>query len=156
MARSNEEIKVGVVVAVAALLFLVALVFVGGVNLLRKKKVEYTTYFKFAGGLEPGSLVRYGGFKVGTVKSAALDPEDSTRIKVILQVDPGTPVKTNSKARISSLGFLGENYVEISPAPAMRRRCPRERNPSLEIVQLADVFNNVNNHGQCHETGQRP
>jgi phospholipid/cholesterol/gamma-HCH transport system substrate-binding protein len=146
MARTNEEIKVGVVVVVAALLFLVALVFVGGVNLLRKKKIEYTTYFKFAGGLEPGSLVRFGGFKVGTIKSASLDPEDTTRIRVILQVDDGTPIHTNSKARISSLGFLGENYLEISagtrdaaPLP------PGSEIPTVEIVQLADVFNNVNN-----------
>ncbi len=146
MARTNEEIKVGVVVIVAALLFLVALVFVGGVNLLRKKKVEYTTYFKFAGGLEPGSLVRFGGFKVGTIKSASLDPEDTTRIRVILQVDEGTPIHTNSKARISSLGFLGENYLEISAgtrdAPPLP---PGSEIPTVEIVQLADVFNNVNN-----------
>jgi phospholipid/cholesterol/gamma-HCH transport system substrate-binding protein len=146
MARTNEEIKVGVVVASAAVLFLVALVFVGGVNLLRKKKAEYTSYFKFAGGLEPGSLVRFGGFKVGTVKSTALDPEDTTRIRIVLQVDEGTPVRTNSMARISSLGFLGENYLEISagtrdaaPLP------PGSEIPSVEIVQLADVFNNVNN-----------
>ena len=146
MARNNEEIKVGVVVVVAAALFLVALVFVGGVNLLRKKKAEYTTYFKFAGGLEPGSLVRYGGFKVGTVESAALDPNDSTRVKVVLQVDPKTPVKANSVARISSLGFLGENYVEVSPgtrnAPLLS---PGSEIPAMEIVQLSDVFNNVNN-----------
>ena len=146
MARSNEEIKVGVVVAVSALLFLVALVFVGGVNLLRKKKVEYTTYFKFAGGLEPGSLVRYGGFKVGTVHSASLDPADSTRIKVVLQLNPGTPVKANSVARISSLGFLGENYVEISPGTRDAALLPPGSViPAAEIVQLADVFNNVNN-----------
>jgi phospholipid/cholesterol/gamma-HCH transport system substrate-binding protein len=146
MARIDEEIKVGAVVAVAAVVFLVALVFIGGVDLLRKKKVEYTTYFKFAGGLEPGSLVRYGGLKVGTIKSASLDPTDSTRIRVGIQVDPGTPVKTDSKARISSLGFLGENYLEISsgtrdaaPLP------PGSEIPAAEIVQLADVFNNVNN-----------
>jgi len=146
MARSNEELKVGLVVAVGVALFLVALVFIGGVNLLRKKKVEYTTYFKFAGGLEPGSLVRYGGFKVGTVESAALDPTDSTRIKVMLQVDPGTPIKTNSKARISSLGFLGENYLEVSPGT--RDAAPLAAGseiPAMEIVQLSDVFNNVNN-----------
>jgi len=146
MARNNEEIKVGVVVVVAAMLFLVSLVFVGGVNLLRKKKVEYTTYFKFAGGLEPGSLVRFGGFKVGAIKSASLDPEDPTRIRMILQIDDGTPVRANSQARISSLGFLGENYLEISsgtrdaaPLP------PGSEIPTVEIVQLADVFNNVNN-----------
>lgn len=145
MAR-NEEIKVGVVVTISVALFLVALVTVGGVDLLRKKKAEYTAYFKFAGGLEPGSLVRYGGFKVGTVKSAALDDSDSTRIKVIVQVNPETPIKTNSIARISSLGFLGENYVEISPGTRDAARLPAGSEIStVEIVQLADVFNNVNN-----------
>jgi phospholipid/cholesterol/gamma-HCH transport system substrate-binding protein len=146
MARTNEEIKVGVVVVVGALLFLVALVFVGGVNLLRKKKAEYTTYFKFAGGLEPGSLVRFGGLKVGTIESASLDPEDSTRIRVRLEVEPNTPIRTNSKARISSLGFLGENYLEVSAGTRDAELLPPGSEiPALEIVQLADVFNNVNN-----------
>ncbi|MBZ5564195.1 MAG: MlaD family protein [Acidobacteriia bacterium] len=146
MARPGEEIKVGVVVVVAVVLFLTALVFVGGVNLLRKKKVTYTTYFKFAGGLEPGSFVRFGGFKVGAVQSARIDPEDSTRIRVRLLVDEGTPVRTNSRARISTLGFLGENYVEVSPGTREAPRlAPGSEIPSVEIVQLADVFNNVNN-----------
>ena len=146
MARTNEEIKVGAVVVVAALLFLLALVFVGGLDLLRRKKVEYTSHFKFAGGLEPGSLVRYGGLKVGTVESAALDPADSTLIKVVLGLQPGTPVKTNSQARISSLGFLGENYVEVSPGTRSAALLPAGSEiPAMEIVQLSDVFNNVNN-----------
>lgn len=146
MARSNEEIKVGAVVIVTVVLFLIALVFVGGVNLLRKKKVIYTTYFKFAGGLEPGSFVRFGGLKVGTVQSAEIDPQDSTRIRIHLLVAAKTPVRTNSRARISTLGFLGENYVELSPGTrdaALLR--PGGEIPANEIVQLADVFNNVNN-----------
>ncbi len=146
MARPGEEIKVGVVVVVAVVLFLTALVFVGGVNLLRKKKVTYTTYFKFAGGLEPGSFVRFGGFKVGTVASARIDPQDSTRIRVRLLVDDGTPVRANSRARISTLGFLGENYVEVSPGTRDAALLPPGSEiPTVEIVQLADVFNNVNN-----------
>jgi phospholipid/cholesterol/gamma-HCH transport system substrate-binding protein len=146
MARTDEEIKVGTFVAFAVVLFLAALIFVGGVNLFRKKKVVYTTYFKFAGGLEPGSFVRFGGLKRGTVHSAEIDPADSTRIRVRLLLKSGTPVRTNSRARISTLGFLGENYVEVSPgtsdAPLLP---PGSEIPSMEIVQLADVFNNANN-----------
>jgi phospholipid/cholesterol/gamma-HCH transport system substrate-binding protein len=146
MARTNEEIKVGVMVILAGILFLTALVFVGGVNLFRKKKVTYTTYFKFAGGLEPGTFVRFGGLKVGTVQAARIDPEDSTRIRVTLQVADGTPVRANSKARISSLGFLGENYVEVSPGTRDAAPLPPGSEvASVEIVQLAEVFNNVNN-----------
>lgn len=146
MAKPQEEIKVGVMVILAAVLFLTTLVFVGGVNLFRRKKVVYTTYFKFAGGLEPGSFVRFGGMKVGTVKDAEIDPEDSTRIRIELQVAGGTPIRGNSKARISTLGFLGENYVEVSPGTRDSDLLPPGGEiPAVEIVQLADVFNNVNN-----------
>ena len=58
-------------VVVAVVLFVIALVFVGGVNLFHKPMVTYVTYFKFAGGLEPGSFVRFGGMKVGTVKEVS-------------------------------------------------------------------------------------
>lgn len=146
MAKRQEEIKVGVVVVLAAILFVIVLVFVGGVNFFRKPKAMYTTYFKFAGGLEPGSVVRFGGLKVGTVESAEIDPSDSTRIRLELQVAAGTPVRTDSVARISTLGFLGENYVEVSPGSRAAPLLPAGGEiPSREIVQLADVFNNVNN-----------
>lgn len=145
MAQRDEQLKVGAVVVLAAVVFLMALIFVGGVRVFRRSRVNYTTYFKFAGGLEPGSVVRFGGLKVGSVKEAQIDPMDSTRIRVVLQVDSRTPVRTDSRARISTLGFLGENYVEISPgtrsAGPMK---PGSEIPVNEIVQLADVFSNVN------------
>ncbi|MGA3165652.1 MAG: MlaD family protein [Terriglobia bacterium] len=146
MARGNEEIKVGAVVVVGAALLLAALVFVGGVNLFRQKKAEYTTHFKFAGGLEPGSYVRFGGLKVGTIQAARIDPQDLTRIRVTLEVKADTPIRINSKARISSLGFLGENYLEVSPGTREAALLPAGSDiPSVEIIQLPDVFSNVNN-----------
>ena len=146
MAKRQEEIKAGALIVVTIVLFLTALIFVGGVNLLRKQRVTYTTYFKFAGGLEPGAFVRFGGLKVGTVQSAEIDPKDSTRIRVRLSVNSSTPVRANSRARISTLGFLGENYVEVSPGTRDAELLkPGSELPAAEIVQLADVFNNVNN-----------
>ena len=41
---------------------IIALVFVGGANLFGRKYVDYTTYFKFAGGLQPG--VRYAYMRI--------------------------------------------------------------------------------------------
>ena len=126
MAKRSEEIKVGSLVVLSALLFLVTLMIVGGVNLLRRQQVNYVTHFKFAGGLDPGSVVRFAGRKVGTVQSADFDPHDTTLIVVRLKVLANTPVRTDSTAMISSLGFLGDNYVELPPAPRMRPCCLRE------------------------------
>jgi phospholipid/cholesterol/gamma-HCH transport system substrate-binding protein len=145
MAQRSEEIKVGSLVVVAGLLFLGTLAFVGGVNVLRRKQVNYVTYFKFAGGLDPGSVVRFAGRKVGHIQSADFDPQDTTRIIVRLKVLAGTPVRTDSTAMISSLGFLGDNYVEISAgsknAPFLP---PGSEIGAKEVVQVADVINNAN------------
>lgn len=145
MAKRSEEIKVGGLVVLSVVLFLATLVLVGGVNLLRRKQVNYVTYFKFAGGLDPGSVVRFAGRKVGTVQSADFDPQDTTRIIVRLKVLEKTPVRTDSTAMISSLGFLGDNYIEISAgtknAPLM---APGSEIPAKEVVQVSDVINNAN------------
>ena len=129
----------------SVLLFLGTLIVVGGVNLLRRKQVNYVTYFKFAGGLDPGSVVRFAGRKVGTVQSAEFDPQDTTRIIVRLKVLANTPVRTDSTTMISSLGFLGDNYVEISAGSKNAPRLPPGSEiPAKEVVQVADVINNAN------------
>ena len=145
MAQRSEEIKVGGLVVVAVLLFLGTLILIGGVNLLRRKQVDYVTYFKFAGGLDPGSVVRFAGRKVGTVQSADFDPQDTTRILVRLKVLANTPVRTDSTAMISSLGFLGDNYIEISAGTKNAPMLPPGKEiPAKEVVQVADVINNAN------------
>ena len=146
MANSrSEEVKVGAVVVVGVAVFLAALVSIGGVNLFRKPRAAYTTSFKFSGGLEPGAFVRFGGLKVGVVQSTEIDPQDSTRVRMKLAVNPGTPIHVDSRARVSALGFLGENYLEISPgthnAPLLK---PGSEIPAEEIAQITDIFNNVN------------
>src|SRR5215831_12998347 len=145
MAQRSEEIKVGSLVVLSALLFLATLMIVGGVNLLRRKQVNYVTYFKFAGGLDPGSVVRFAGRKVGTVQSADFDPQDTTRIIVRLKVLANTPVRTDSTAMISSLGFLGDNYVEISAGTKNAAMLPPGSEiPAKEVVEVADVIDNAN------------
>src|SRR6516225_3023829 len=145
MGKRSEESKVGSLVVLSALLFLATVMIVGGVNLLRRKQVNYVTYFKFAGGLDPGSVVRFAGRKVGTVQSAEFDPQDTTRIIVRLKVLANTPVRTDSTTMISSLGFLGDNYVEISAGSKNAPRLPPGSEiPAKEVVQVADVINNAN------------
>ena len=76
-------------------------------------QVAHHSYFKSAGGLLPGATVRYGGMKAGRVEGVHVDPQDSTRIKIDFSVDQSVPVKTDSVAKITSLGALDENYVEL-------------------------------------------
>jgi phospholipid/cholesterol/gamma-HCH transport system substrate-binding protein len=80
----------------------------------RRGNIPHRAYFKFAGGLEPGAAVRFGGMKAGSVQAVRVDPEDSTRIEVDFNVARHIPLKADSVAKIASLSPLGDNYVELT------------------------------------------
>lgn len=61
--------------------------------------VPYVTYLRYAGGLEPGASVLFGGMKVGKVKAVQPSAADPTKIEILLEVKQNTPVNENSMAK---------------------------------------------------------
>ena len=76
---------------------------------------DYQAVFNSVAGLNVGGEVRYGGFLVGTVTSIDIDVEDPTRILVQFRVKPTTPVRQDTRASITQVGFLGEQYLNLAP-----------------------------------------
>jgi len=112
MRGNSEKALVGVFVLVAAaLLFGVAMALTGGIGASR---VPHSTYFGFSGGLESGAPVRYAGLNIGKVTRVRVDSSDTTRIEIDFAVDADAPIKTDSVARVSSMGLLSDNFLEIS------------------------------------------
>jgi phospholipid/cholesterol/gamma-HCH transport system substrate-binding protein len=107
----RERTLVGLFVLIAgALLVGTMLAISGGMG---ASTVPHHAYFKFAGGVQAGAPVRYGGMTVGKVTRVRVDPGNSTRIEIQIAVDRDAPVKTDSVAKISTLGPLTDNYIEI-------------------------------------------
>lgn len=79
--------------------------------------VRYTNYeVLFDGsvtGLTADSPVRYLGIPVGSVRQIEIDPFNVDLVRVVVQVDSDTPVKTDSIASIEMQGITGVAYVEI-------------------------------------------
>ena len=112
MNSRGEQVWVGLFVLVAAALLIGTVLSVAGT--FRRGNIPHRAYFKFAGGLEPGAAVRFGGMKAGSVQAVRVDPEDSTRIEVDFNVARHIPLKADSVAKIASLSPLGDNYVELT------------------------------------------
>ena len=113
MGSARQRTLVGLFVLVAfGILFATVLSLTGGIGASR---VPMKTYFHFSGGLDAGGVVRYGGLAIGKITRVRVDPVDSTRIEVDFAVDPTAPVKTDSLARISQMGLLSDNFLELSP-----------------------------------------
>jgi len=112
MDSKREQALVGLFVLIAIGLLLAAVFSIYG--FFGSRGNEYTAYFKNAGGLAPGTQVRYaGGPPVGRVTYVGNDPRDPARMEIRFRVDPSVPVKTDSTAHITSLSPLGDYYLEI-------------------------------------------
>lgn len=129
----RERTLVGLFVLIAGGVFLGAMIVIsGGVGVAT---VSHRAYFKFAGGVQPGAPVRFGGLLVGKVERVRVDPENSTRIEIDVTVSRDAPLKTDSIAKISTLGPLTDNYIEITTGG------PRaELAPPGSVLQSAEAF----------------
>lgn len=135
----SRELKVGAFILVSALMLLGIFLYVANIQ-LGGVRIPYKTYFKYAGGVEPGSLVRFGGMKAGTITAVHPWREDPTKIEVLLAVREGVPVNADSAATLTSLSPLGDRYLEITTGTSTARRLPPGASiPSAEPVSLDDV-----------------
>jgi phospholipid/cholesterol/gamma-HCH transport system substrate-binding protein len=144
MTPHRERILVGLFVLIAAAVLSITTVAVwGGMG---RSGISHRLYLKFSGGVQSGTPVRYGGLRVGTVQSVRVDPGDSTRIEMDIIVDRDAPIKTDSVARLSSLGLLSDYYVEISTGtPQAPMAAPDSVLRSEETTGLANIGNTIDN-----------
>jgi phospholipid/cholesterol/gamma-HCH transport system substrate-binding protein len=143
----REEAFVGAFVLIAAGLLVGTLFSLTG--FLARSGVFYRTYFKNAGGLRPGAEVRYaGGPPVGRVTAVRSDPSDPARMEVVFRVREDVPVKTDSKAEITSISPLSDNFLSIVPgtkgAPRAAEGATLESN---QYVGFADIEAELNELG---------
>ena len=82
MEYRSHEIKAGLLVIAGFIVFVVFLIAMTGVEWDKKEKV-YTARFSYLGGIERGSLVRFGGFLVGTVTDLYIAPDDATKLEIL-------------------------------------------------------------------------
>lgn len=112
----SREFRVGVVIAVTALVFVIAIFTIGDQEGVWKRRYELRVKYTDIYGLQSGSTVRLAGLRVGTVKHVEFSQSEPGILIVVLKVDRDVQslIRTDSKAVIGTLGLLGDKTVEIS------------------------------------------
>jgi phospholipid/cholesterol/gamma-HCH transport system substrate-binding protein len=65
-------------------------------------------------GLNLNAPVKYNGVDVGRVRSIALDPTNPNRVRLVLAIKRGTPIKVDTLAILKTQGLTGIAYVELT------------------------------------------
>jgi phospholipid/cholesterol/gamma-HCH transport system substrate-binding protein len=65
-------------------------------------------------GLTVGGAVQYSGIQVGEVRKLSLDPADPKRVIARARVNAGTPIKADTRARLTFTGITGVALIQLS------------------------------------------
>jgi ABC-type transporter Mla subunit MlaD len=102
--------------------------------------VPYRTYLRYAGGLEPGASVLFGGITAGTVTAVRPWSSDPTRIEILLGVKQGTPLNEKSVAKLGMVSIMNSPALSISTGSNDAKRLPPgSAIPSQEAASLDEI-----------------
>lgn len=89
---------------------------------------EYEVIFREAvTGLSVGGVVQYNGIKVGDVRDLRLAPQDPRQVIARIRVRAGTPIKTDTQAKLTLTGLTGITLIQLtggSPAAPLLQPQP--------------------------------
>ena len=102
--------------------------------------VQYRTYLRYAGGLEPGASVLFGGISVGEVKAVRPWTSDPTKIEILLDVKRNTPLNEKSIAKLGLVSVMSGAALSITTGSNDAKRLPPgSAIPSQEAASLDEI-----------------
>ncbi len=110
-----SELKVGALIIISLAVLVGIVVLVLGVESPFAKRYTLYTYMPNIGGLREDSPVMLEGVTVGNVNGYEfVELEKGVRVELRIQEKYRERIRTDSIAHLSSLGLLGDKYIEIS------------------------------------------
>nr|WP_111299586.1 MlaD family protein [Paracoccus saliphilus] len=101
---------------------------------LDRQFAQYDVYFPEVSGLGPASEVRFAGLSVGRVVDMQLAPDHPLPVRVRLEVDLDTPIRSDSTAALEVQGVTGLALVAISAGSAGAPLLRRADGPAVPVI----------------------
>jgi phospholipid/cholesterol/gamma-HCH transport system substrate-binding protein len=135
----TTEAKVGAFVLGCFLVLAFTLIYLINAQ-LGMHTVPYRTYLRYAGGLEPGAFVLFGGINVGKVTAVRPAASDPTKIEILLDVKENTPLNEKSVAKLGLVSVMSSAALSITTGSNDAKRLPPGSTiPSQEAASLDEI-----------------
>lgn len=98
---------------------ILAILFTLWLGSVERETDEYEIVFRQKiSGLQEGANVLFNGIRVGEVTELSLDRDDPNRSLAIVEVEKGTPVRTDTKVELELVGVTGLAVVQFNGGSA--------------------------------------
>ncbi|HNX00830.1 MAG TPA: MlaD family protein [Candidatus Cloacimonadota bacterium] len=135
-----QKVRLGIFIAVGAVLILIFAAVVAGSQFIKHQDIYYITYRDVSvNGLQEGGAVNYHGIKIGTVKSIRVNPKDVSKIIVEISIQAGTPIKKDVVATLVPVGITGLKSVELKGGSNQAELLP----PNSSIPSGVSTFDDI-------------
>ena len=144
--QKNNNLKVGFTVFIGVAILIIFTVLIGTNDFLFSK--TYSLFIKLdnTAGLVNGAPVTLGGFKIGDVEAVefiTVNSNTDIRVKLRIKSQYKDQIRKDSKVRITSIGILGEKFVDINIGNPNEEIIPD--NSFLEVEPVLSLDNIAKN-----------
>ena len=152
----KRGIIVGVFIFIGIVIFIVAILTLGGQQKTFQKAVLVKAFFSDVEGLQKGNNVWFSGVKIGTVKKISFKGSAIVEVDLNIQESSKQYIRRDAKAKISSDGLIGNKIVVIYGGTDKN---PQVENGDVLVVDKAvttdEMFNTlqINNKNLLDITG---
>lgn len=111
--KVNYSIVGAFVIALIGLLVFF-IVWLTGASNNKKYHIYLVLMDESVSGLTNNSPVKYNGVTVGNINSISLNVHNPNQVRLLLDIEEGTPIKEDTRATLMSQGLTGLSYVNLT------------------------------------------
>lgn len=156
METRAHHVLIGLFTVVAVGCALLFALWLGKSSMDREYSYYDIGFSQAVSGLSSGSSVEYSGIKVGDVVQLWLEPDDPRKVRARIRVYGGTPIKTDTQARLALANITGSMVIQLhGGTPESPRLEGDPDDPPLIIADPSslsallengeDLMSNINN-----------
>lgn len=115
--QKNNNLKVGFTVFAGLAVLFIFIILIGTNDFLFSRTFNLYINLDNTAGLVNGAPVTLGGYKIGDVEAVefvAVNSRTNIRVKLRVETQYKNQIRKDSKVRITSIGILGDKFVDIT------------------------------------------
>jgi phospholipid/cholesterol/gamma-HCH transport system substrate-binding protein len=137
--KRERTVIVGAFVAGTIVILAIGLLWLAGSRFFRRVDQYHVIFAGSVSGLAAGAPVQVNGVQVGRVTDIDLTDDVPPKVDVTIDVKPGTPIRTDSKAKLSGNIVTGIRFIEVAGGTPQAPPLSEDGSLTGDQASLADL-----------------